>query len=71
MIYAKGGGAVMFYAKSINSKMCDMAVNLNCIVFNVDYRLGPETKCPGGQQDFAKTIEHVYMNAQTLRVNPN
>jgi len=39
------------------------------VVFNVDYRKGPEAKCPKGQQDFAKVIEHVYNNANSFGVN--
>ena len=47
-IYAHGGGAVMFEAKSSNSNLTHTALELNCVVFNVDYRLGPESKAPTG-----------------------
>ena len=52
-IYAHGGGAVMFDHKSVTKQLIHTALNLNCVVFNVDYRLGPEAKAPKGQNDFA------------------
>ena len=59
----------MLDAESFNPLMCAQALNLNCVVFNVDYRLGPENKCPKGQEDFAKVIEHIYNNAESFGVN--
>ena len=47
-IYAHGGGAVFLDAQSYNGLMCHTALNLGCVVFNVDYRKGPEAKAPKG-----------------------
>jgi acetyl esterase/lipase len=38
----------MMRAELENPGMCHVALTLNCVVFNVDYRLGPEFKCPAG-----------------------
>jgi acetyl esterase/lipase len=46
--YAHGGGAYALTAKHQNPTMSSTAVNLNCVVFNIDYRLGPEVKAPVG-----------------------
>jgi acetyl esterase len=48
-IWAHGGGGVMFTAEDHNGLMAMAAVNLGCVVISVDYRLGPEVKCPTGQ----------------------
>ena len=39
-------------ARDWDHTMVVTTVNLDCVVFCVDYRLGPEVKCPTGQQDF-------------------
>lgn len=68
-IDAHGGGAVLLDAEMFNMDMAKHAILKKCIIFNVNYRKGPETKCPGGQQDFAKVIEHVYNNADKWGVD--
>ena len=47
-IHAHGGGAVLCNAEMFNSTMEEHAVKKKCVLFNCDYRKGPETKCPGG-----------------------
>ena len=42
-----------------------------CLVFNVDYRLGPETKAPGGSRDFMHAFLHLYDNAAKYKVDKN
>lgn len=70
-IYAHGGGAIMLEAKSENPGMVVTALNLQCIVFNVDYRLGPEAKAPKGQCDFAAAVRHISQNATKYGVDKN
>ena len=44
--YAHGGvGFAMScdYEKPVMSHLC---VKLNCVIFNINYRKGPEVKCP-------------------------
>ena len=70
-IYAHGGGAVMFDAAMENDGMMVTALNLQCVVFNVDYRLGPEAKAPKGQCDMAAAVRHVSKNALNYGVDKN
>ena len=51
--------------------MIRWAHKYNCVVFNVDYRLAPETPTPGGQRDFMNVVYHVHTNAESLGVDPN
>ena len=51
--------------------MAHVALNLDCIVFNVDYRLAPEVKCPVGQEDFVDALLHVRENADSFGVDAN
>jgi len=62
-MYAHGGGAVVFDHLSATNMMAKTALNLQCVVFNVDYRLGPEALAPKGQCDFAAAVRHVSQNA--------
>jgi len=56
-------------AEQSNMEMCVKALNLQCVVFNVDYRLGPEAKAPKGQMDFVHAIRHVSQNAEKYGVD--
>jgi len=47
------------------------AVELNVVVFNVDYRIAPETKCPNNVKDFYEAIKYVSKNAESLGVDPS
>lgn len=70
-LYAHGGGAWSCRAHQFNNNMSHVALNLNCVVFNVDYRLSPEVKCPTGQQDFVDALFHVRDNADQYGVDIN
>lgn len=48
-LYAHGGGAFAGSPEMTNGNQAHSALNLNCIVFNCKYRLGPEVKAPRGQ----------------------
>lgn len=50
--------------------MARTALNLNCVVFNIDYRLGPEVKAPTGAQDFIDAFNHVIANASNYGIDP-
>ena len=39
------------------------------VVFNVDYRLAPETKCPQNILDFYCSLKHVIDNADALGID--
>ena len=70
-IYAHGGGAFAFRARDFNNIMSVSCINLNCVVISVDFRNGPEVKCPRGQQDFADAVHHVMNNPTKYRINTN
>lgn len=68
--YAHGGGAFALKADNMVHILSHCAVNLNCVVFNVDYRKGPEVKCPRGQQDFVDAINYVLANGAKYGIDP-
>lgn len=71
LVFAHPGGAVTMTAEENNQLMIRWAHMYKCLVFNVDYRLGPETKAPGGQRDFMQAFLHLYENASKFKVDKN
>ena len=70
-IYAHGGGCVGLNAKLYKSLLCHYAVECDVVVFNVDYRLAPETKCPNNVKDYYEVIKYVSRNANNLGIDAN
>lgn len=68
-MYAHGGGAVGGDAKDFGMVANPTAVTAGVTFFNVDYRLGPETKAPGGIADFYAALKYVVENAEELGVD--
>ena len=68
-IYAHGGGCVGLSAKQYKPLLCHYAIECNVVVFNVDYRLAPETKCPSNVKDFYEVIKYVVHNANDLGID--
>merc|ERR1719245_833128 len=68
-IYAHGGGAISLSAKTYKPLLAHYAVECNVVVFNVDYRLAPETKCPNNVKDFYEVIKYVQQNAENLGID--
>jgi len=68
-VWAHGGGAVISEAKDYHKNCCVIAVNLNCVVFNVDFRNGPETKCPQNQKDYVAALKYVLQHGATYNVD--
>ena len=69
VVWAHGGGAILFHAEMFNHEMCKLACTAQCVVFSVDYRKAPEYKCPVGQLDFAHGVRYVYQNADALGID--
>ena len=69
-IYAHGGGGVAMSAADFDVLLKYYAVELNVVVFNVDYRIAPETRCPNNVKDFHEVIQYVSKNAESLGVDP-
>ena len=70
-VYAHGGGAVAGTAAKFKPMLSHMAINGNVVLFNVDYRLAPETKCPNNVKDFYMAIKYVANNAEKLGIDPS
>lgn len=62
-VYAHGGGGIVGKAADSNDYLCATALNLNCVVFNIDYRLGPEFKSPKGMEDFIEGLDDILAKA--------
>jgi acetyl esterase/lipase len=69
-VYAHGGGVVGASAHSHSRFLAYMALDCGVVVFNVDYRLAPETRCPNNALDFYEAIKYVSSNAAELGVDP-
>ncbi|HXV01563.1 MAG TPA: alpha/beta hydrolase [Caulobacteraceae bacterium] len=51
ILHIHGGGYVLGDAESMGAFHKPMALELNCAIVSVDYRLAPETKAPGAVED--------------------
>jgi len=70
IVYAHGGGAIAGSPDTHKGLLSHMAVSCGVVVFNVDYRLAPETRCPNNVLDFYEAIKYVAANADELGVDP-
>ena len=69
-IYAHGGGVIAGTASESKPSLAFTAVNCGVVVFNVDYRIAPETKSPNNIKDFYEVIKYVSNNAERLGIDP-
>jgi len=70
-VYAHGGGAVGGTVAQHKPWLDTVAIDGNLVVFNVDYRLAPGTKCPNNVKDFYMAIKYVANNAEKLGIDPS
>jgi len=70
IVYAHGGGAIAGTAELHKVFLSHMAMTCEVVVFNVDYRLAPGTKCPNNVLDFYEAIKYVASHADDLGVDP-
>ena len=70
LIYAHGGGAIAMTAEIYKPWLLLLAHHTNIVVFNVDYRLAPETKCPNNAKDFYEVVKYVSNHSKTLHIDP-
>ena len=59
LIWAHGGGGVLFRAQTFQQIMEKWALDCDCVTFNVDYRLAPEHPSPAEQLDLVAVVKHV------------
>ena len=57
IVYAHGGGCVAGRAEEYQPFTAALAVESECVVFSVEYRLAPETKCPDNVMDFYEALK--------------
>ena len=70
LIYAHGGGTVASSAAIYKPWLVQLASNFDIVVFNVEYRLAPETKYPNNAKDFYECIKYVSRNSSKLGIDP-
>ncbi|EIM81452.1 uncharacterized protein STEHIDRAFT_85777 [Stereum hirsutum FP-91666 SS1] len=70
-IFFHGGGWTLGNINSENSFSTHMAVNANCVVVSVDYRLAPENAYPAAVEDAVESLEWVRNQGPSLlKINP-
>ncbi len=67
--YIHGGGFVMGTPDMADTQNRASAMDLDCVVVAVDYRLAPETTFPGNIEDCYAGLKWLYDNATELGVN--
>ena len=70
IVFAHGGGGVAGNAAMFKGSLSHLAVETNTVVFNVDYRIAPQTKCPKNVLDFYCAIKHITENTESLGIDP-
>jgi len=63
------GGVIAGKAEDFKARCSALAVNSEVTVFNVDYRLAPETKCPDNIKDMYAALKHVIKNADRFNID--
>ena len=57
IVYAHGGGVISGSAHGYQPATGALAVETQCVVFSVEYRLATETKCPDNIADFYNALK--------------
>ena len=70
LLFAHGGGAIAFTPEIYKPWLLYLAFHTNVVIFNVEYRLAPETKCPNNAMDFYESVKYVAKNAAAYGVDP-
>jgi acetyl esterase/lipase len=71
ILYFHGGGFILGHAADSVLGLQQLAVEQNCVVVSVDYRLAPETIFPGSLEDNYTALLWLYQQADTLGVDKN
>jgi len=70
LVYAHGGAVLSGSANLYKPHLSLLAINCGMPVFNVDYRLAPESKCPQQAIDFSSVLTHLASNADSFGLDP-
>jgi acetyl esterase len=63
MVYTHGGGGIAGKAIHLGKVMARLCVQSDWIVANVEWRLGPQTRCPDNHRDMVAAIKYFNENA--------
>merc|ERR1711971_179313 len=66
LVYAHGGAVLSGSAQLYKPHLSLLSINCDMPVFNVDYRLAPESKCPQQAIDFSSVLIHLSSNASSF-----
>jgi len=69
VLHIHGGGYVLGSADMMDLPNRRMAMEMNCAIFSVDYRLAPETPHPGPLEDCYAALKWLHENAAALHVD--
>ena len=69
-IYAHGGAGIAMAASDFDTLLKHYAVEFKVVVYNVDYRIAPETRCPNNVKDFYEAVKYISKNGESLGVDP-
>lgn len=66
-----GGGALFLDYWVVQGYCCKLAVENECIIANIDYRLAPEYPTPKGFEDAVAAIKYFHSNSGKYGVDEN
>ena len=69
IFHIHGGGYVLGTAEVMTAALKPLAMELNCAIVSVDYRLAPETQAPGAVEDCYAALAWLSANAGLLGVD--
>eukprot|EP00092_Neocalanus_flemingeri_P056516 GFUD01067019.1.p1 GENE.GFUD01067019.1~~GFUD01067019.1.p1 ORF type:complete len:337 (+),score=85.03 GFUD01067019.1:33-1013(+) len=69
IIYIHGGGVIAGTAEMFAGHCSRIAEVSGVVVFNVDYRLAPEAKCPKNVEDVYSALMYVVKNSEELKID--
>jgi acetyl esterase/lipase len=69
-VYAHGGAAVAGSVNHSRSIARGISIDMNVVVFSVNYRVAPEAKCPTNIKDFYDVVKYISKNAKKLKIDP-
>jgi acetyl esterase/lipase len=69
MLFIHGGGFIADAASEFVSKLQQIALEHDCVIVVVDYRLAPETRFPGSLEDNYAALKWLHDSANSLGVD--
>jgi len=70
VLHIHGGGYIIGTAKMSTAANLKKAIDADCVIASVDYRLAPETTHPGPVEDCYEALKWLHENAAFLGIDP-